>query len=121
MKNLRVPMIVLAALHLAFACLTAMVGLFADGGTIPERILLSLIHPIAAILLLIVVASSGGLAGRLRGITLALLSVNVVGDVVAAVLIGTGVIKGDWSLPLVFAIVPLIGLIYLAAPGPKTA
>ena len=34
MKNLRVPMIILAALHLAFTAFTAMVGMFADGGTI---------------------------------------------------------------------------------------
>ena len=121
MKRLRVPITILAALHLAFACFVAAAARFADGGTIPERILLSLIHPIAALLLLIAVASSGGLAGRLRGVTLALLSVNVIGDVVAAVLIGLGVLKGDWSLPLIFAIVPVIGVIYLATPTAKTA
>ena len=57
MKNMRIPMIALAVLHLAFAVLTAAAGTFADGGTIPERILSSLVHPIAAILLLVVVVS----------------------------------------------------------------
>ena len=42
---LRVPMIILAVLYLAFSVFTAGVGAFADGGTIPERILISLIHP----------------------------------------------------------------------------
>ncbi len=45
---LRVPMIILAVLYLAFSVFTAGVGAFADGGTIPERILISLIHPTAA-------------------------------------------------------------------------
>ena len=55
---LRVPMIILAVLYLAFSVFTALVGAFADGGTIPERILVSLVHPAAAILLLLAVVSS---------------------------------------------------------------
>ena len=54
---MRVPMIILAVLYLAFSVFTALVGAFADGGTIPERILVSLIHPAAAILLLMAVVS----------------------------------------------------------------
>ena len=53
---LRVPMIILAALYLAFSAFTAVAGTFAGGGTIPERILLSLVHPAAAILLLLAVS-----------------------------------------------------------------
>ena len=121
---MRVPMIILAALHLAFALLVAATASFANGGTIPERILLSLVHPIAAILLLVVVVSSKPLTSRLKlkRITLTLLSVNIVGDIVIGGLIGQGVLKGDWFLPLVFAIVPLIGLAYLIkAPVTTTA
>ena len=121
MKNLRVPMIILAALHLAFSAFTALVGLFADGGTIPERILLSLVHPAAAILLLVAVASSKPLRRGLLGATLALLLVGIVGDVVLALLIGLGTVKGDWPLPLVFAVVPVIGLAYMRASTTRDA
>ncbi|MDE0268272.1 MAG: hypothetical protein OXI96_04440 [Acidimicrobiaceae bacterium] len=116
MKILRVLMTILVVPHLVFACLTALVGGFADGGTIPERILLSLVHPLAAVFLLVAVVSSKPLKKEMKWITLALLSVNILGDIVVAVLIGQGVIKGDWSLPLVFAIVPLIGAVYITTP-----
>lgn len=119
MKNLRVPMIVLAALHLAFTILTGAAGGFADAGTIPERILLSLVHPAAAILLLVAVASSRPLSRGLRGFTLALLVVAVVSDIVLGVLIGQGVVKGDWFLPLVFAVVPALGVAYMTASATK--
>ena len=80
--KMRVPMVILAALNLAFAGLTALVGTFADGGTIPERILVSLVHPAAAILLLVVVVSSKPLTNRLKKITLALLAISIVSDIV---------------------------------------
>ena len=118
---LRVPMIILAVLYLAFSVSTALVGAFADGGTIPERILVSLIHPAAAILLLLAVVSfSKPISTGRRGFTLVLLLVAITADLVLAVLIGLGVVKGDWFLPLVFAVVPVIGVAYLAAPGAKT-
>lgn len=121
MKSLRVPMIVLAVLHLAFAALTALVGAFADGGTIPERILVSLVHPVAAILLLVAVVPSKPVRRGLRVTTLALLLVAIAADIVLAVLIGQGAVKGDWSLPLVFAVVPVIGVAYLLARGADTS
>ena len=117
---LRVPMIILAVLYLAFSVFTALVGAFADGGTIPERILVSLIHPAAAILLLLsVVSFSKPISTRRRGFTLVLLLVAITADLVLAVLIGLSVVKGDWFLPLVFAVVPVIGVAYLTA-GAKT-
>ena len=67
------------------------------------------------------VASSKPLTGRLRGATLALLLVAIAADAVLAVLIGQGVVKGDWALPLVFAVVPVIGLAYLATTIRKPA
>ena len=121
MKNLRTLMIVLAGLHVAFTGFTAMVGMFADGGTILERILVSLIHPVAAILLLVVVSSSGPLARKLRGATLALLLVTVAADIALATLIGQGVVKGDWALPLVFAVIPVLGLAYISTTIIKSA
>ncbi len=114
MKHLRIPMIILAAIHVAFTVFTAMVGAFADGGSIPERILVSLVHPVAAILLLVAVSSSKPLARKLRRATLAVVLIAVAADIVLAVLIGQGAVKGDWSLPLVFAIVPVLGLAYMS-------
>ena len=112
MKHMRTPMIILAAIHVAFTVFTAMVGAFADGGSIPERILVSLVHPVAAILLLVAVSSSKPFA-RLRRATLAVVLIAVAADIVLAVLIGQGAVKGDWGLPLVFAVVPVLGLAYM--------
>ena len=117
---MRVPMIILAVLYLAFSAFTALVGAFADGGTIPERIVVSLIHPTAAILLLMAVVSfSKPISTGRRKFTLVLLLVAIAADLALAVLIGLDVVKGDWFLPLVFAIVPVAGVAYLTA-GAKT-
>ena len=94
-----------------------MVGAFADGGTIPGRILVSLVHPAAAILLLIAVSFSKPISTELRKFTLVLLLVAIAADLVLAVLIGRGVVEGDWFLPLVFAVVPVVGVAYLAGGG----
>ena len=48
---------------------------------------------------------------------LVLLLVAIAADLVLAVLIGLGVVKGDWFLPLVFAVVPVVGVAYLAGGG----
>ena len=114
---MRVPMIILAALYFAFSGFTAVVGAFADGGTIPERIVVSLAHPAAAILLLIAVSFPKPISTGLRKFTLVLLLVAIAADLVLAVLIGLGVVKGDWFLPLVFAVVPVVGVAYLAGGG----
>ena len=114
---MRVPMIILAAVYFAFSGSTAAVGAFADGGTIPERIVVSLVHPAAAILLLVAVSFSKPISTGLRKFTLVLLLVAIAADLVLAVLIGLGVVKGDWFLPLVFAVVPVVGVAYLAGGG----
>ena len=114
MKFLRVAMFVLAFIHLAFTGLTALVGSFADGGTILDRVLVVVIHPVAAILLVVVLLSRQ-VSDRLLKTTLAVLLVAIVADILQAVLIGTGVTRGDWFLPLIFAIVPAMGVAYLSA------
>ena len=114
---MRVPMIILAAVYFAFSGSTAVVGAFADGGTIPERIVVSLAHPAAAVLLLIAVSFSKPISTGLRKFTLVLLLVAIAADLVLAVLIGLAVVKGDWFLPLVFAVVPVVGVAYLAGGG----
>jgi len=112
-KGLRVAMVILASLHLGWSALIALGASFADGGSVPERLLLSAVHPLAAILLLYVVVSSERLSPLIRRTTVAMLSVSIVGDILAAVLIAQGTWRGDWPLPLTFTVVPVIGLVYM--------
>ena len=113
MKALRVVMIVLASAHLGWSTLTALVAGFADGGSIPERLLAGVVHPVAALLLVYAVVSSEEPGLWPWRITMTMLPVSIGGDIVIAVLIGQGVLRGDWSLPLTFAVVPAIGFVYL--------
>ncbi len=106
-------MLVLAALQLAFCSLTALVGLFADGGDIWQRLLLVAVHPLAAAGLLAAVALPG-LWTRALGLVMVLLLINVGGDVAVSALIAGGSIKGDWWLSLVFSAVPIAGIAYLS-------
>lgn len=101
---------VLAVVQVFFAAFTALVGSFADGGQWWERLILVGLHPVAAVLLVILVM--GTPTRSLALVTASLLALNVVADVALAVAIGSGAIKGDWALPLVFAVVPLIALPY---------
>ncbi len=113
MGGTKVVMVVLASLHLGWSALIALVANFADGGSAPERLLLGAVHPLAALLLLYAVVSSARSSLLIRRITWAMLSVSIGGDILMAVLIGQGTIRGDWPLPLTFAVVPVIGLVYM--------
>lgn len=111
MKNFRVIVLALGVIHALFAGFTALVGGFADGGSVWERLILMAVHPIAAAALLYVVV----LHTPARQIVIAasaLMVINVIADVTLALLIQTGNIRGDWLLPLVFSVVPIIGLVY---------
>ena len=112
MRMLRIVMMGLAILQLALAVFIGLTSSFADGGTILERLLLGVIQPAAAILLLLMVLKVQALTKKLKYWALTLLLVNVAGDIAVAASISSGVTKGDWALPLVFSIVPAIGLIY---------
>ena len=111
MKPLRVAMLALAVVQLAIAGLTALVGGFADGGDAWSRLLLIVVHPICAIALLIL-AAKPRLPGILILLIVGLLAVNIASDLYAASLISRGVIKGDWFLPLIFSVIPSIGIVY---------
>ena len=104
-------MLILAVLQMAFAALTAFVGSFADGGSLGERMVLVLVHPLAAIGLLVLVTQPQ-LSLRGTRVVTALLVVNVAADVVIALLIAGGTVKGDWELPLMFAAIPALGVVY---------
>ena len=117
MRGTKVVMVILASLHLGWSALIAMVASFADGGSAPERLLLSAVHPLAALLLLYYVVSSARSSLLIRRLTWAMLSVSIGGDILMAILIGQGTIRGDWLLPLTFAVVPVVGLAYIIRQG----
>ena len=108
---MRVLIIILAIVQFLFAGFTGAVGGFADGGQWWERAVLMGIHPLAAIGLLVM-----AFVPRLKptGLTIVrlLLALNIAADIALAALIYTGISKGDWWLPLLFAVIPVIGLGY---------
>ena len=111
MKVLRIVLMVLGVVHILFVGLTAVVGSFADGGDVWSRLLLTLLHPIAAIMILVLVFVRLP-PKQIASVAVAILAINIVADVVVAALIGAGSIKGDWALPLVFSVVPALAIIY---------
>lgn len=102
---------VLAVVQAFLSAFTALVGSFADGGEWWDRLVLVGVHPTAAVLLLILVMSKEP-PRALAIAAVTLLALNVVADAALALAIGTGASKGDWWLPLVFAVIPLIALPY---------
>ena len=108
---MRILLIILAVIQFLFAGFTGAVGGFADGGGIWERVVLMGVHPLAAIGLLVMALVPGLKPGGVRFVQF-LLAVNIVADATLAALIYTGAIKGDWWLPLLFAVIPVIGLGY---------
>lgn len=122
MKAFRATMLVLAVAQAAFVGLTALVGAFADGGDAWSRLLLALVHPLSAAGLLLLALSPRPAATFTYAVA-ALLALAVAADVVFAALIAQGAVKGDWILPLIFAAVPAVGIVYalmLAALRPAS-
>ena len=107
-------MLVLATVHAIFSALTALVGAFANGGDVWHRLLLVVLHPLGAagVLLLVLVPR---LSTTKILATVALLTANVIGDLLAAQLLATGAMRGDWELALAFSVVPAIGIVYALA------
>ena len=104
-------MLVLAVVQALFAGFTALVGAFADGGDVWSRLLIVGVHPVCAIGLLLL-AARPRLPGAIVLLIGGLLAVNVAADLYVASLISRGSIKGDWELPLIFSVIPAIGILY---------
>lgn len=100
---------VLAFVQIIIALFVAVVGSFADGGQWWERLVVTGIHPVAAVFLLILIMRQG-VSKMLAGLTVLFLSINVAADVAVTLSIATGATRGDWWLPLVFAVIPVIAL-----------
>ena len=114
MIGFRISVLVLAVIHAIFAGFTAVVGAFANGGGVWERLLVILLHPLGAAGVLLLVLLPHLTTKKILA-TVALLTANVIADLCAAQLIATGVVRGDWELALVFSVVPAIGIIYALA------
>ncbi|MDE2838734.1 MAG: hypothetical protein OXL97_14700 [Chloroflexota bacterium] len=111
MVAIRTSMLVLAVLHALFVLLTAMAGAFADAGSLGEWLLVVVVHPLAAAGLLALLLAPRLPVAALRA-AVTLLVLNVAADLVLAVLIARGSVKGDWELAVVFAVVPAIGIVF---------
>lgn len=107
-------MTVLAVIQTVFVGLTALVGAFANGGDVWQRLLLVFLHPMAAVGLLLLVTRPR-LAAKAILALVALLTANVIADLVVALMISRGSVRGDWELALAFSVVPAVGIIYALA------
>ena len=97
-----------------FAGFTALVGGFADGGDIWQRLLLILVHPLGAAGLLLLVLRPRLAAATILAVA-ALLAANVVADLRLAQLLAAGVVRGDWELAVAFSVAPAVGIVYALA------
>ena len=111
MINVRTLIIILAIVQFLFAGFAGAMGSFADGGELWERAVLMGIHPLAAIGLLVMAFVPRIKPAGLQ-IIRALLAFNIIADATLVALIYSGVSRGDWWLPLLFAVIPVIGLWY---------
>ena len=108
----RIPVLVLAVIHALFAGLTALVGAFANGGDVWQRLLLVLLHPLGAAALLLLLVLRPRLAAPKILAAVALLTANVLADLRMAQMIAAGAVRGDWELAVAFSVVPALGIVY---------
>lgn len=110
MNSLRVPLIVLAVVYALLALFGLAMSAFANGG-LWERIPL-LLHPLAVVSLLWLLFTARPTPTQ-AGVTLALLLLGIIGSFASSGAILSGLTRGDWWLPLVWAVVPLLSLPYV--------
>ena len=111
MQTFRFALIALAVLQALLVGAGMLLGSFADGGYWWERLPLLLAHPAAAVALLFVAAAPHP-SLRLARIALTLLLVGIASDALLSAAIGLGITRGDWWLPLAFAAIPTVGVVY---------
>ena len=111
MKVVHIAMVALAIVQMLLTGFTALVGAFADGGSVWERALIMVVHPVAAIALLVMVLTPRAARWPTR-VAVVLLLVSIAGDAAAYVAISEGAMRGDRSLTFIFATIPVIGVVY---------
>ena len=102
---------VLAVLQIVITFFVALVAGFADGGQWWDRMVLSVLQPVSAVFILALVMQKAPSMKFVKATTVVLM-IQVVASVAISATIITGITKGDWFLPLIFAVVPLIVLSY---------
>ena len=107
-------MLVLAVIHAALAGFTALVGAFADGGDVWQRLLVVLLHPLGAAGLLLLVLAPRPSPPRILAAA-SILAANAAADLVLAQRIAAGAVRGDWELAVAFSVAPAIGIVYALA------
>ena len=114
MNGFRIVVLALAVVQVVITGFTAAVGAFADGGDVWQRLVLVVLHPACAVALLLLALPRG--PAKVMALAVAgLLPANVAADVALSSAISRGVIKGDSWLPLVFVVIPVVGIIYAMA------
>ena len=114
MNVFRIVVLALAVIQVVITGFTAAVGAFADGGDVWQRLVLVVLHPACAVALLLLALPRSPV--KVMALAVAgLLLANVAADVALSSAIARGVIKGDSWLPLVFAVIPVVGIIYAIA------
>ena len=111
MRLFRNIVLFLAILQLIFTAFTGVVGAFADGGDILSHLLLIVIHPVCAVGLLLL-ALRPCPSRMVTFNVLGLLVLNVGADLALSLAITQGWVKGDFWLPLVFAVIPATAATY---------
>ena len=111
MTGFRIAVGVLGVIHALFAGFTALVGAFANGGDVWQRLLLVLLHPLGAAAVLLLVLRPRLAAPRVLG-AVAFLTLTVIADLRMAQLIAAGAVRGDWELAVAFSVVPAVGIAY---------
>ncbi|MDE0155012.1 MAG: hypothetical protein OXS28_05360 [Gammaproteobacteria bacterium] len=107
----RIPMLILVVVQLLFTGITAFTGAFADGGQWWEYATVVLLHPLAAIGLLLLVITSQPTKVLITA-TAVLLLLTITADTLSSFAILFGITRGDWWLPAVFSVIPVIALGY---------
>lgn len=116
---MRIVMLILAILHAALVAMTSAVGAFADGADVWSRIVVVLIHPLGAAALLLLLFWSRTM-GKAALVIAAILMATAAADLSLAAAIASGAMKGDWELPVIFAVVPTLGVLYALVVAIRT-
>ncbi len=118
-NSMRFFMFVLVLLQLAVTAYSAGMSGLVEGGASWERVTLMVVQPVAALGLrllaalgLLLLAALSQPSVLLVRLVMALLAINIVADAALALSIALKYSPGDWRLPLIFAAIPLIGLMY---------
>ena len=105
-------MLILAALQVLLVGVAGLVGSFADGGDVFSRGVLVALHPLAAVALVVGLLAPNAPPAT-RWVVLSLLGLNILADLGLSGSIALGVQSGDAVLPLIFAVVPALGIAYI--------